>query len=220
MWLPRAKGRGCQAWTVSDASEGHREGVGLPGAKSLILEFLKNFLFRSNFSLGKRLQNHAQDSGWPSASFSSQKWGVSVSCAPPPKSPLADVRCLKTPTTVDLSNYSWFVKVLINGHLLPASLGGSCTPSVDRAPDSGLTRESPVIPLTPVSGPRTPCCRNRHITVITVILGQHLRPFCDAILSRALAGCFTGCPQCGSVGSASDGPQSGYASGAGTPRKT
>lgn len=84
MWLPRTEGRGCQAWTESDASEGHREGVGLPGGKSLILEFLKNFLFRSNFRLGKRLQNRAQDSGWPSSSFSSQKRGVSVSCAPAP----------------------------------------------------------------------------------------------------------------------------------------
>lgn len=205
MWLPRAEGRGCQAWTVSDASEGHGEGIGLPGAKSLILEFLKNFLFRSNFRLGKRLQNCAQDSGWPSASFSSQKRGVSVSCAPTPKSPLACVCGVKTPTTVSLSNYSWFAEVLINCRLLPAG------PSVDRAPDSGLTQGSPVIPLTDPRVWSQDSVLHRNVTSPSSLSSWdgisvlYVMLFCPghwlAVSQDA--------PQCGFVGSASDGAQSG-----------
>ena len=43
----------CQAWVASDASEGHRKGVDLPGAESLILELFKTFYFEVSSDLQK-----------------------------------------------------------------------------------------------------------------------------------------------------------------------
>lgn len=90
---------------------------------------------------------------------------------------------------------------------------------MDKTPDPGLPRGSPVIPLTPVSGLRTPRRTGPSspsspsswdsISVLFVM------PLCPehwlAVPQDA--------PHCGFVGSPSDGAQSGHASEAGTPRK-
>ena len=100
------------------------------------------------------------------------------------------------------------MKVLINGRLLPAGLGSSCTPSVDRAPGSGLNSRVASHPTDPrvwsqdsmlhrtVTSPLSPSSWDS-ILVLSAML------FCPepwlAVSQDA--------PQCGFVGSASDGPR-------------
>lgn len=90
---------------------------------------------------------------------------------------------------------------------------------MDKTPDPGLARGSPVIPLTPVSGLRTPRRTGPSSPSspsswdsISVLFAM---PFCPehwlAVPQDA--------PQCGFVGSPSDRAQSGHASEAGTPQK-